>query len=342
MSDAAFMQLALAQAQAAFAAGEVPVGAVVVKDGQVLACGRNAPIATHDPSAHAEIVALRAAAFALGNYRLDGCEVFVTLEPCAMCAGAMLHSRLQRVVYGTPDLKTGAAGSVLNLFEHTQLNHQTSVQGGVLAEECAALLQDFFRARRAAGKAVAQPLLDDALRTPDECFTSLGEYPWEPRYVRELPSLGGMRMHYLDEGEASAPAHVFVHDSKAWSYQWCRHIALSVSLGLRVLAIDLPGFGKSDKPKKATWHTPERQREVLREWLQHLGVEAVHLHLPKHGDFLHLANRARAWAPVHEVVWEQPEAMPALALTAPFPNGGFQAALRAFGAAQPSDAILET
>ena len=116
------MRLALAEARAAADAGEVPVGAVVVKDGRVIATGRNAPIAAHDPTAHAEIVALRAAAEALSNYRLDGCQLFVTLEPCAMCAGAMLHARLDRVVYGAADPKTGAAGSVVNLFADARLN----------------------------------------------------------------------------------------------------------------------------------------------------------------------------------------------------------------------------
>ena len=124
------MRLALAEARAAADAGEVPVGAVVVKDGRVIATGRNAPIAAHDPTAHAEIVALRAAAEALSNYRLDGCQLFVTLEPCAMCAGAMLHARLARVVYGAAEPKTGAAGSVLDLFALAPLNHQTQVQGG--------------------------------------------------------------------------------------------------------------------------------------------------------------------------------------------------------------------
>ena len=142
------MQLALAQAALAGAAGEVPVGAVVVRDGVVIACGHNAPIASHDPSAHAEMQALRAAAQILGNYRLPECELFVTLEPCAMCAGAMLHARLKRVVFGASDPKTGAAGSVINLFAQTQLNHQTQVQGGIQAQECAAVLQDFFKQRR--------------------------------------------------------------------------------------------------------------------------------------------------------------------------------------------------
>ena len=146
--DAMFMRQALAQAHLAGAAGEVPVGAVVVCNGQVIATGRNAPIGEHDPTAHAEIIALRAAAAALGNYRLPDCELYVTLEPCAMCSGAVLHARLKRVVFGAPDAKTGAAGSVINLFEQAQLNHQTAVQGGVLADEAAGLLKAFFSQRR--------------------------------------------------------------------------------------------------------------------------------------------------------------------------------------------------
>src|SRR5450830_950460 len=148
MTDDQAMQLTLTQAGLAALAGEVPVGAVVLKDGVLIVSGRNASIETQDPSAHAEIVALRAAALALGNYRLDDCELFVTLEPCAMCAGAILHARLQRVVFGAPDPKTGAAGSVLDLFANKQLNHQTQVQGGVLALDCSALLQEFFKQKR--------------------------------------------------------------------------------------------------------------------------------------------------------------------------------------------------
>ena len=142
------MQLALAQAALAAQAGEVPVGAVVVQGGVVIATGRNAPIEGHDPTAHAEIAALRAAAKALGNYRLPDCTLYVTLEPCAMCSGAMLHARLKRVVFGAFDAKTGAAGSVINLFDQPQLNHQTVLLGGVLEGESAALLKDFFSRRR--------------------------------------------------------------------------------------------------------------------------------------------------------------------------------------------------
>ena len=148
LTDTDFMKLALAQAAQAAYEGEVPVGAVVVLNGEVVAVGRNSPIDGHDPTAHAEIMALRAAAKALGNYRLPDCELYVTLEPCAMCSGAMLHARLKRVVFGATDPKTGAAGSVLNLFDQPELNHQTALLGGVLADEAGRLLKDFFGQRR--------------------------------------------------------------------------------------------------------------------------------------------------------------------------------------------------
>jgi tRNA(adenine34) deaminase len=155
MPDTEFMQLALAQAQHAWTAGEVPVGAVVVKDGELVAVGYNQPIGRHDPTAHAEIVALRAAAEKLGNYRLPGCELFVTLEPCVMCSGAMMHARLARVVYGASDPKTGACGSVLNLFDQEKLNHHTELVGGVLADEASAMLRGFFAERRLAARSLA-------------------------------------------------------------------------------------------------------------------------------------------------------------------------------------------
>ena len=146
--DGFYMEQAVAQARRAEALGEVPVGAVVVKDGVIIATGYNHPIGTHDPTAHAEIMALRAAAAVLGNYRLPGCVLYVTLEPCVMCAGAMMHARLARVVYGATDQKTGACGSVLNLFDEGRLNHHTEVSGGVLGEQCSALLKEFFALRR--------------------------------------------------------------------------------------------------------------------------------------------------------------------------------------------------
>lgn len=148
MTDEAFMREALGLAREAMAAGEVPVGAVVARDGAVIGRGYNRPVSTHDPSAHAEIGALRDAATRLGNYRLAGCDLYVTLEPCAMCAGAIIHARIARLVYGAPDPKTGACGSVVNLFEDARLNHHTTVTRGVLAAECGAALQLFFQGRR--------------------------------------------------------------------------------------------------------------------------------------------------------------------------------------------------
>ena len=148
MSDELFMRMALDAAAEAQRVGEVPVGAVLVQDGQVIAIGHNRPIIDHDPTAHAEIAALRTAAQKLGNYRLPGCTLYVTLEPCVMCAGAMMHARLARVVFGANDPKTGACGSVVNLFAEPRLNHHTEVQGGVLAEECGTMLSAFFAERR--------------------------------------------------------------------------------------------------------------------------------------------------------------------------------------------------
>ena len=154
--DARYMRIALAAAAEAGGRGEVPVGAVVVADGAIVGQGFNAPISTHDPSAHAEIAALRDAAARLGNYRLPGCDLYVTLEPCAMCAGAIMQARIRRLVFGAPDPKTGACGGVVNLFAEPRLNHHTTVLGGVLAEECGALLKQFFAGRRNGGRSIEE------------------------------------------------------------------------------------------------------------------------------------------------------------------------------------------
>ena len=148
MDDEYFMREALSLARSAECLGEVPVGAVVVRDGIIIGRGFNSPIGESDPTAHAEMAALRDAARNVGNYRLPGCELFVTLEPCAMCAGAILHARIARVVYGARDPKTGVHGSVVDLFAIERLNHHTVVSGGVLAQECSRLLSDFFSGRR--------------------------------------------------------------------------------------------------------------------------------------------------------------------------------------------------
>ncbi|WP_243856810.1 tRNA adenosine(34) deaminase TadA [Paraburkholderia sp. BL6665CI2N2] len=150
--DRRFMALAQAAAEKARAAGEVPVGAVLVRGDEVIGTGFNHPIGGHDPSAHAEMAALRAAAQAVENYRLPGCELYVTLEPCLMCAGAIMHARIARVVFGARDPKTGACGSVVNAFANPQLNHHTTVIGGVLENECGAALKSFFAERRRASR----------------------------------------------------------------------------------------------------------------------------------------------------------------------------------------------
>jgi tRNA(adenine34) deaminase len=296
--DETFMTLALKEAQAAAVKGEVPVGAVVVKDGVVIAVGRNSPIADHDPTAHAEIVALRAAAKALGNYRLDGCELFVTLEPCAMCAGAMLHARLKRVVFGATDAKTGAAGSVTHLFNNLVLNHQTDIEGGVLAYEAASMLQRFFQNKREVSKQEAKlkhPLRRDALRTPNTAFENLPDYPWQPHYVSNLPALDGLRLHYLDEGEAEVAIDAFsqttylcLHGNPAWSYLYRKMIPIFLESGARMVAPDLIGFGKSDKPKKESFHTFTWHRQVLIELIERLDLQNIVLVVQDWGGILGL------------------------------------------------------
>ena len=150
--DFRFMSAALAQAELASAADEVPVGAVLVVDGEIVGRGYNQPVSSHDPTAHAEVMALRDAGLHLANYRLPGSTLYVTLEPCAMCSGAIMHARVERVVFGARDPKTGVAGSVIDLFAESRLNHHATTLGGVLAEECGALLSGFFAERRAKAK----------------------------------------------------------------------------------------------------------------------------------------------------------------------------------------------
>ncbi len=283
--DAHWMGLALDQARLAAEAGEVPVGAVVVKDGQVIATGRNAPINSRDPTAHAEVVALREAARVVGNYRLEGCSLYVTLEPCAMCSGAMLHARLDRVVYGAADPRTGVAGSVLNLFSHPQLNHQTQLTSGVMAEACGQLLKDFFKPRRLNN----EPLREDALRTPDSAFANLPDYPWPPHFVSDLPSIQGLRLHYLDEGPVEADVTwLCLHGNPAWSFLYRKMIPVWLAAGHRVVAPDLIGFGKSDKPKKDSFHRFDTHRQSLLELIERLDLQRVVLVVQDWGGILGL------------------------------------------------------
>ena len=338
--DETFMRLALEQARLAQAEGEVPVGAVVVRGDEVIATGRNAPVAGHDPTAHAEVVALRAAARALGNYRLDGCELYVTLEPCAMCSGAMLHARLGRVVFGAADPRTGVAGSVIDLFSHRTLNHQTRVQGGVLAEECGGLLSGFFRQRRDDERAQAQVLREDALRTADRRFENLQGFPWEPHYITDLPSLQGLRLHYVDEGpQDAARTWLCLHGPGAWAYQFRDLLPVFLRAGDRVVAPDLIGFGRSDKPKRESAHEFEWHLQVLRELADHLSlgpvvlIQAAGLPLGK-GLQQALGPQCRGLM----VVELRRDAAAHDAFEAPFPDRGHGAALRAFaGLVEPND-----
>lgn len=333
--DIYFMGLALEQARAAALAGEVPVGAVLVKDGLVIAVGRNAPVALHDPSAHAEMQALRAAALTLGNYRLEGCELYVTLEPCAMCAGAMLHARLKRVVFGANEPKTGAAGSVVNLFENTQLNHQTSVLGGILNAQCGEVLQDFFRNKRllVSSSGFNTPLREDALRTPEACFSELTEFPWPSQYVDDLPTLDGLRMHYLDEGPAQAvPVFLCLHGSADWSYVFRHTLPVWCEAGHRVVVPDFIGFGKSDKPKRVTAHSKAFHQQCLGEFVERLDLCNIVLVVQDRsvvqGQEMELLASGRVKAVVR--MHMQASAQDMLAYECPYPDAGHKAGPRAF------------
>ncbi len=346
-TDEDFMVLALAEARLAAAAGEVPVGAVIVQAGVVIATGRNAPIEGHDPTAHAEIVALRAAAKVLGNYRLEDCTLYVTLEPCAMCSGAMLHARLARVVFGATEPKTGAAGSVVNLFAQPQLNHQTSVKGGVLATQASALLHDFFSQRRAEARAaskLAHPLRDDALRTPDSAFSGPADVGHAPHYISNLPALAGLRLHYLDEPamvdhshDAAARTFLCLHSPGQWSFVYRHMMAVWVQAGYRVVAPDLLGFGKSDKPKKPGFHSFDVHRRLLIELVERLQLERIVLvvqgtHLLDMSLPLAAPQRYTGLLMLPDLCAPAAASEQAAALAAPFPDRGHRAAFAGFAA----------
>ena len=280
---------ALAQAKIAAADGEIPVGAVVVKDGVVIGVGRNAPIGQSDPTGHAEVMALREAAKALGNYRLEGCTLYVTLEPCAMCAGAILHARLGKLFFGATDPKTGAAGSVVNLFANAQLNHQTAVQGGLQAEECASLLQTFFVGLREGKLLEKTPLREDALRTPESRFMDLPDYPWQPNYLSHLAGVDGLRLHYLDVNTAGGPlTFLCLHGNPGWSYLYRKMIPVWAAAGHSVIAPDLIGFGKSDKPKHDAVHSFNLHRNYLLDFVERLDLKNVVLVVQDWGGLLGL------------------------------------------------------
>jgi tRNA(adenine34) deaminase len=329
--DRAFMRLALKQAQAAALAGEVPVGAVVVRAGQVVASAHNAPLSQTDPTAHAEINAMRAAAQALGNYRLDDCTLYVTLEPCAMCSGAALHARFQRVVFGAAEPKTGAAGSVLNVFDYPLLNHQTKVTGGVLEKECAQALQHFFEKRRVQQQQLKTPLREDALRTPDSAWQGLNLPTDLSCFTSDLPALSGLRLHWFDNRKNASGLEVYLHDHHGWSAAY----VAALNGHSHAVAVDLPGFGLSDKPKKDKVHSLAWHAQVVVEFFAHLHPVPTTLHAPH--SMAPLVNavwdlwHAHAPTPLH-IEWHAAADLSPALRDAPYPDAGHRAGPRALSA----------
>ena len=347
--DAMYMALAIEEARKAAALGEVPVGAVLVEpqaDGSapvVLAAAHNRPIGLHDPTAHAEILALRAAALAKGNYRLDGCTLYVTIEPCAMCAQALLHARVARVVYGAAEPKTGAAGSVIDVLGNPLLNHHTTVHGGVEAHTCSGLMQAFFAAQRHEARRHAVPLRDDALRTPDMRFDPIARMVPEAQgashWTMVSDGLAAFRLHWIDWQPAAPrvdphkPVAVALHSADAWWPQWATWAQLRTAEGQRVLLPDLIGYGGSDKPKKVNWHTVSRHADVLAAWLRSLDLAAVTLTTVAEQRPLALALQHRLPAliqSVHDDTPSQPAHWPPDWRSMPFPDAGHRAAPRAW------------
>jgi tRNA(adenine34) deaminase len=283
------------------------------------------------------MLALRAGASVSGNYRLEDCTLYVTLEPCAMCSGAILHARLKRLVFAAPDPKTGCAGSVLNLFSEARLNHQTTVESGVLGEQAGALLQDFFRHKREQQRALAVPLREDALRTPERCFALLPGYVWKPHYLSDLAQLAGLRMHYVDEGPRdSERVYLGLHPVPGWGYSYRDQVVGWLGQGARVVLPDLIGFGRSDKPKREDFHSPAFHIHAMLALLERLDLKGVVLVSPEHKQWL--AQGLLALAPgriqgnlVLSVEFSTDAAQWA-AHEAPFPDAGHRAAERAFAA----------
>jgi tRNA(adenine34) deaminase len=342
--DLAFMERALALAREAASEGEIPVGAVVVKDGVIIGEGRNCAVAGSDPTGHAEIVALRSAAQQTGNYRLEGCTLYVTLEPCAMCAGAVLHARLARLVFGAADPKTGAAGSVVDLFSIQKLNHQTAVTAGVLEGECGAILSTFFSDLRQIRSSEKSHLREDALRTPESRFAGLPDFPWQAHYRTDLAGIQGLRLHYLDEGPHNAPLTMLcLHGIQGWSYAFRNFVAAISAQRCRVVAPDLIGCGKSDKPKRESFHTHAVHRAYLLHLIEELDLRnvvlvvhgwggALGLTLPQHAPHryrgLVAINSGLPWPRGRRV--KQTEVRPmdgaqSAASSAPLPDAGHRA-----------------
>lgn len=293
--DIHWMRHALLQAHTAAAAAEVPVGAVVVRNGQVIASAHNTTQGGADPCGHAEILALRSAAQTLGTARLDGCTLYVTLEPCTMCAGAALNARLDRVVWGAAEPKTGAAGSVHNVFALPAINHRTKVTGGVLAASSAGILQNFFLKRRQAQREAARaahPLPDFALRLPASTLDEAPHWP-EPQWRSDLPAARRLRLAVVDTaatfsddsppqaatGDEGPLTLLCVHGHADWSHVFApllQHWQPQCDAGhVRIVAPDLAGCGRSDQPKKAELHTADWHASMLAQWITALDLRRV-------------------------------------------------------------------
>ncbi len=289
-SDQAKMGVALEQAHLAKTVGEVPVGAAVFLGEQLISKAHNLPVSSHNPCAHAEILALQEAGRQLGNYRLEGCTLFVSLEPCVMCAGAILNSRIKRLVFGAKDERAGAAGSVLNVFENPSLNAHTQVHSGFMAEDCAKPLVDFFKLRRAQTKVVReqtqQYLREDALR-PEMNELQRLMLPWQEAglvstHVNDLPCLPGLRLHHWGaplpaESDCERKTWVCLHglgSSGAFFAPWAIERA---RLGERVLMPDLMGFGLSDHMRSAARVDLQTLVLMLEEWFDRMNLQRVHL-----------------------------------------------------------------
>ena len=327
-ADLGFMQQALDLAGLAAQAGEVPVGAVVVHQGQVIGRGHNQTLAQHDITAHAEIVALRQAAAFLGNHRLDDCELYVTLEPCLMCSGAVMGARLRRLVWGAAEPKSGAAGSVLNVFADDRLNHHTATSGGVMAGECGAALQQFFQARRQAQafERSAHYLREDALRLPAAHSPSCWPAGVQSLWLNTLPALDGHRLHVLAAGQGADTAVIALHSPGQWSAAYADAARQCADQGLAFYAPDLIGFGLSDKPKKPAWHTLDRHAAVLAEWVAGLPQRRLVWVAP--ARMAALVQRLAQVAGVQSS-WciTEPAMAPAL-LDLPYPDAGHRVGVR--------------
>jgi tRNA(adenine34) deaminase len=337
--DLTCMRQALAQAQRAAQMGEVPVGAVVVQGGQCIASSHNQPIALHDPTAHAEVLALRAAAQQLGNYRLDDATLYVTLEPCFMCWGAMVHARIGRVVFGAHDTRQRACP------QHQTATHwaqqafaaeglMPQVQSGVLADECAQLLQQFFKPKRSH----ASRLRPDALRPPETARLQLVLPPRVHHcYTQTLPFAPDFRLHHLHakglelDGDPAAAQHVvLLHGLNGWSAQYLHQLAQWQLQYHHVWVPDAPGFGLSDGWKKPKHYTPQTWPQAIFEWATQLQLPASHWVVPQSMAWLMDALQALG-APVQTIDWLPDEAMtyppqwPDWQHT-PYPNAGHWAA----------------